>query len=137
MLSKNAYEFDPKRSLYRLRHITMSNREENYCCEGNSHKDVSIRHEKIDAIQWSWVLESTWHAIESKVKDDLASEEEIVIHSDTLLISYCPFCGENLTLIQKHMVIESSVLAEHTKAENRQSLSCSIRSHLNRILAIS
>jgi hypothetical protein len=80
----------------------MDNKEEPHQCKDNRYKDVEIRHEKINREEWSWVLESTWYATETEVEDGLATEEGIPLHSDSLLIAFCPFCGENLLEKQKN-----------------------------------
>ena len=78
------------------------NKEETHQCKENRDDDVDIRHEKINKEQWSWVLEQTWFASKFEVEDGIADREGATISTHTVLISYCPFCGENLTEKQKN-----------------------------------
>ena len=80
----------------------MTNREETHKCKENWYSDVEIRHEKINKEEWSWVLEQTWRASKFEVEDGVAEEEGETISSHIILISYCPFCGLNLTEIQEN-----------------------------------
>lgn len=72
------------------------NKEETHQCKENWYDDVVVRHEKINKEQWSWVLEQTWVASTLEVEDGLADSEGATISTHTVLISFCPFCGENL-----------------------------------------
>lgn len=64
--------------------------------------DVVIRYQKINKEQWSWALEYTWYATQSEVDDGMADNVGSAIMSDTLLISYCPFCGYKMTELRKN-----------------------------------
>ncbi|QMU61196.1 MAG: hypothetical protein GKR92_05565 [Gammaproteobacteria bacterium] len=75
----------------------MAKKEEIHQCSQNKYKDVEIRYGKINKEQWSWIIETTWYATESEVEDGLAREVRIPLHSDTLLINFCPFCGVNFS----------------------------------------
>ena len=75
----------------------MIKKEEQHSCKKNGYEDAKIRYEQINVELWSWILEQTWYATESEVKDGVADHEREIISTHTLLISYCPFCGINLT----------------------------------------
>ena len=75
----------------------MNHKEEMHKCSANWYKDVVVRHAKINGEQWSWVLEQTWSASRSEVGDGLLGDEREMLSIHTLLISFCPFCGEELT----------------------------------------
>jgi len=80
----------------------MNKQEKTHYCEENWYKDTDVRYEKINKEQWSWVLEQTWHASEIEVEDGLAERAGEIISTHTVLISYCPFCGEKLTEIEEN-----------------------------------
>ena len=72
-------------------------------CDANWYKDIEIRYEKINREQWSWVFGYTWYAAQSEVEDGIANHVGDVIMMDTVLITYCPFCGDNLTELRKSL----------------------------------
>ena len=76
----------------------MNHIEEKHECK-HEH-DIEIVHEKINQEDWSWVLWITHYASEFDVEDGHAKEIDEIISSHSTLISYCPYCGENLTLRQ-------------------------------------
>jgi hypothetical protein len=71
-------------------------------CEGNFYDDVSIRYQRINKEQWSWVFDYTWVATQNEVDEGLAETVGSPIMKDTLLISYCPFCGCKLIGIREN-----------------------------------
>ena len=66
-------------------------------CKENLYDDIGIEYQKINVEQKSWVIDYTWRAKEDDVEDGVAQKIGDVIMQDTLLISYCPFCGKKLT----------------------------------------
>lgn len=66
-------------------------------CDENQYNDVEIKYQKINVEQKSWVIDYTWYATQGEVDDGITEKVGDVIMSDTLLISYCPFCGNKLT----------------------------------------
>ena len=76
----------------------MTHREEKHDCK-HEH-DVVIVHEKINKEQWSWVLWITHYASKFDVEEHEADEVGEIMSLHSTLISYCPYCGENLTLRQ-------------------------------------
>ena len=80
----------------------MNNKEEIHKCMANENDDVAVRHEEINKEQWSWVLEQTWIASEFEIESGIAGQNGATISTHTVLISYCPFCGMNLTEKQKN-----------------------------------
>ena len=76
----------------------MKNDEENiHRCEQNFYHDVGIEYQKINVEQYSWVIDYIWRAKESDVEESAAENVGDIIRMDTILISYCPFCGKRLT----------------------------------------
>lgn len=71
-------------------------KEQTHLCEQNWYKDVYIRYEKINKVEWSWILEQAWEVSEIDLEDDIAGHEGQAIYSQTLMITYCPFCGSQL-----------------------------------------
>ncbi len=80
----------------------MTNKEVTHSCVENYDKDFEIRYEKINKEQWSWVLEQTWHRTGAEVERGLAFQDESIMSTHTVLITYCPFCGICLTDIQEN-----------------------------------
>ena len=66
-----------------------------HLCEANGYDDINIRYQRINEQQWSWVLEQEFKA------SDFGFESAPVPAADrcsmAALISYCPFCGVDLT----------------------------------------
>lgn len=77
----------------------MSQDQHRHNCEQNTFKDVEVRYEKINKEQWSRVLEQ-WHRPEHQ--SDKNDEIYAISYCNTLLISYCPFYGENLNEIESN-----------------------------------
>lgn len=72
-----------------------------HICEKYIPHDVTITYEQINVSELSWVLDQYWYATEKEVKDGFAKKKGDEIVSHRLLISYCPFCGEKLTELEK------------------------------------
>lgn len=62
-------------------------------CGENMNEDIDIRYERINVEQSSWVINYTWRANNGDVVDGFAEKAGDIIMVDTLLISFCPFCG--------------------------------------------
>ncbi len=71
-------------------------------CKENFYDDVAIQYQQINVEQSSWVIRYTWYATQSEVDDGIADEVGSIIMSDTLLISFCPFCGRKLVDIKEN-----------------------------------
>lgn len=71
-----------------------------HLCRRNWYKDTDIRFEKINNALESWILEQTWYASKKDVIDGLSNQEGKPLNSNTVLINFCPFCGEDLTKIK-------------------------------------
>ena len=78
----------------------MPKKELKHCCVENQYKDAEVRYEKINQEQWGWVLEQWQVATKHDVDDGYKGSEGGLMCSHFLLISYCPFCGENLNKIE-------------------------------------
>ncbi len=66
-------------------------------CEENFYDDIGIEYQRINVEQNSWVIDYIWRAKGDDVEDGIAEKVGDIIMQDTLLISYCPFCGKRLT----------------------------------------
>ena len=73
-----------------------------HTCEQNQYKDAEIQYEKINKEQWGWVLSQWQIATEFEIEDGYEGEIGSPMCSHHLLISHCPFCGENLEAIEKN-----------------------------------
>ena len=75
----------------------MSRKTHKHICQQNDFKNVEIHYDKINAEQWSWVLEQ-WYWPENRPGNN--DEIRSISYCHTLLISFCPYCGENLNEIE-------------------------------------
>ena len=83
--------------------VMSSEKEKIHRCKQNWYVDVEIRYEKINVEQWSWVLEQSFRTSHNKTDNNLSDDDlENIVSSDKVLISYCPFCGCNLTKLKKN-----------------------------------
>jgi hypothetical protein len=80
--------------------VSMNPRKENHFCIKNRNKHIEIRFENINAGKWSWIIEQIMQPIE--LKDD-SNQPSTQLETLTAVISYCPFCGENLQEGQKNI----------------------------------
>ena len=65
-------------------------------CDENWYDDIEIKYQKINVEQTSWCINYIWRAKDGDVDDGFAEKPGDIIMMDTLLISYCPFCGARL-----------------------------------------
>lgn len=81
----------------------MNNKKEQvHNCKENWYDDAEVLYRKINKEEWSWVLDQTRAASKFDVDDGKAIREGETLGFHTLLISYCPFCGSNLTEFLKN-----------------------------------
>lgn len=62
-------------------------------CGENMYEDINVRYQRINAEQNSWLINYTWRAKDRDVEDGFAEKTGDIIMVDTILISFCPFCG--------------------------------------------
>lgn len=67
-----------------------------HSCKENTYDDVRIVFDKINVEKAAWFCEQTWHASKFDVEEGEAEEVGNAISTHIFLITYCPFCGENL-----------------------------------------
>ncbi|MDH5669601.1 MAG: hypothetical protein OEY86_16505 [Nitrospira sp.] len=73
-----------------------------HSCKQNQHEDAEICYEKINQKEWGWILSQWCIATVDDVGDGHEGTVGAPMCSHHLLISYCPFCGENLINIEEN-----------------------------------
>ena len=66
-------------------------------CECNPYEDAEIRYQKINQVDWAWVLCQWQLATDRDVEGGFESEVGSAMCSHNLVISHCPFCGQALS----------------------------------------